>query len=73
MTEKHEPDLSSRVARQRDLERLSDAELRHLYEQLMAAIAAGADHPRDEIYLIGAELSRREYQAFRRAALGRHA
>jgi hypothetical protein len=73
MTEKHKPDLSSRVAMQRDIERLSDAELHHLYEQLMADIAAIADHPLDEIYLIGAELSRREYQAFRRAALGRHA
>jgi hypothetical protein len=73
MMEKHEPDSSSRVARQRDIERLSDVELRHLYEQLVADIAASTDHPRDEIYLIGAELSRREYQAFRRAALGQHA
>lgn len=71
--EKREPDLSSRVARQRDIERLSDAELRHLYERLIADIAASADHSRDEVYLVGTELSRREYQAFRRAALGRHA
>jgi hypothetical protein len=73
MMEQREPNLSSRVARQRDIERLSDAELRHLYERLMADIAASTDHPQDEIYLVGAELSRREYQAFRRAALGRHA
>jgi hypothetical protein len=70
--EKHGPDWSSRVARQRDIERLSDAELRHQYAQLTADIAASADHLRDEMHLIGVELSCREYRAFRRAALARH-
>ena len=51
------------------IERLSNTELRHQYELLLAGIV---DQLRDEIYLIGAELSQREYQAFRRAALGRH-
>lgn len=71
--EKHEPDWSCRIARQRDIERLSDTELRRQYEQLIADIAANAGRLRDELHLIGAELSRREYQVFRRAALARHA
>jgi preprotein translocase subunit SecA len=67
--EDREPDFSARVAMQQAVERLPDTELRSRYDELTQRVAVGsANHLLYEHYLVGAELSRREYIAFRRNA-----